>query len=46
MRPAPYIHAFAGIAIAALCLQLVSDFWLPLAVGAAAMLVLAVFARR
>lgn len=46
MKPMPYIHIFAGISITALCLQIFSDFWLPLAIGAAAMLTLSVLLRR
>ncbi len=46
MKPAPYIHAFAAISIAALCLQIFSDFWLPLAVGAVAILVISPLLRR
>lgn len=46
MKPMPYIHIFAGISITALCLQIFSDFWMPLAIGAAAMLIISVLLRR
>jgi len=46
MRNVPYIHIFAGISIAALCLQIFSDFWLPIAIGASAMFAVAVILRR
>jgi len=42
----PYIHIFAGISIAALCLQIFSDFWLPLVIGAVAMFTVSVLLRR
>jgi predicted PurR-regulated permease PerM len=40
MNPKPYIHAFAGIAITALCMRIIGDFWLPLLLGAIAAVVL------
>jgi hypothetical protein len=46
MKPMPYIHIFAGISITALCLQIFSDFWLPLAIGAGVMLTISVLLRR
>ena len=46
MKLTSYIHVFAGISITALCLQIFSDFWLPLILGAVAMFVVAVILRR
>ena len=46
MRTMSYIHVFAGISITALCLQIFSDFWLPLILGAVAMFVVAVILRK
>ena len=46
MKPLHYIHVFAGISITALCFQIFSDFWLPLAIGAASAAAIAVFIRR
>ncbi len=46
MKMTPYIHLFAGISITALCFQIFSDFWLPIAIGAAAMFAVAVILRR
>ena len=46
MKLTSYIHVFAGISITALCLQIFSDFWLPLILGAVAMFVVAVLLRK
>lgn len=46
MKPIAYIHVFAGISIIALCLQIFSDFWLPLILGILAMFVVAVILRK
>ncbi|MCX6868923.1 MAG: hypothetical protein NTV46_22515 [Verrucomicrobia bacterium] len=46
MKPMIYIHVFAGISITALCLQIMSDFWLPLILGALAMFVVAMILRK
>jgi hypothetical protein len=46
MNPRPYIHVFAVLSITALSFQIFSDFWLPLAVGALATLVVAMLLRR
>jgi hypothetical protein len=46
MKPAPYIHAFALIAIVALAFQVFSDFWLPMTLGAIGMLVIAIMLRK
>jgi len=46
MKITSYIHVFAGIAITALCLQIMSDFWLPLLLGAVAMFVVAMLLRK
>ena len=46
MKLTSYIHVFAGISITALCLQIFSDFWLPLIFGAVAMFVVAVILRK
>ncbi|MCB1130191.1 MAG: hypothetical protein KDN05_03620 [Verrucomicrobiae bacterium] len=34
MKPFFYIHIFAGISITALAMTILSDFWLPMLVGA------------
>ena len=46
MKMTSYIHAFAGISITALCFQIMSDFWLPLILGALGMLAVAVILKR
>jgi len=46
MKPIAYIHVFAGISITALCLQIFSSFWLPLALGALGMIVVSAILRR
>jgi len=46
MNVKPYIHIFAVISITALSMQLVSDFWLPLILGAGAVVAVAMIARR
>lgn len=46
MNPRLYIHIFAVIAIVALCLQIFSNFWLPMSLGAAAAILLAFFSRK
>ena len=46
MNPKPYIHVFAVISITALTVQLVSDFWLPLILGAGAVVAVVIIARR
>jgi len=46
MKPTSYIHVFAGISITALCLQIMSDFWLPLILGALGMLAVAIILRK
>ncbi len=46
MNPKPYIHVFAVISLTALTLQLVSDFWLPLVIGAGAALAVVALFRR
>jgi hypothetical protein len=46
MKPMSYIHIFAGIAITALCLQIMHNFWLPLILGASAMLAVAMLLRK
>lgn len=46
MNPMFYIHAFAVIAIVALCLQIFSSFWVPLSVGAAATILLAFLFKK
>ena len=46
MNVKPYLHVFALISITAMGMQLVSDFWLPLVLGAGAVVVVAFFARR
>ncbi len=46
MKPMSYIHVFAGISITALCLQIMSDFWLPLILGALGMLAVAIILRK
>ena len=46
MKPVSYIHVFAGIAITALCLQIMRNFWLPLILGALAMFIAAMFLRK
>jgi len=46
MKPTSYIHVFAGISITALCLQIMSDFWLPLILGALGMLAVAKILRK
>lgn len=46
MKPVPYIHIFAIISITALSLQIFSDFWLPVVIGAVAMFFAAVILRR
>ena len=46
MKPMSYIHVFAGISITALCLQIMSNFWLPLVLGALAMFVAAMLLRK
>lgn len=46
MKPAPYIHLFAVLSITALSLQIVSDFWVPMVIGAAAVTTIAVILRR
>ena len=45
MNPKPYIATFAGISIAALSLQIIDDFWLPMLLGAAATLWIARWSR-
>ena len=42
MNPKPYLHAFAWIPLVALGCTVVSDFWLPMLLGA---VVVAVAAR-
>ncbi|MBX3742547.1 MAG: hypothetical protein KF712_16290 [Akkermansiaceae bacterium] len=46
MNPNPYIHVFALIAIVALGFHVFSDFWLPMALGAVAMFLIALMLRR
>lgn len=46
MNVKPYIHIFAVISITALSMRLVSDFWLPLILGAGAVVAVAMIARR
>ncbi|MFM2199796.1 MAG: hypothetical protein RLZZ505_3228 [Verrucomicrobiota bacterium] len=46
MNVRPYLHVFALISITAMGMQLVSDFWLPLVLGAGAVVAVALFARR
>ncbi len=46
MNPNPYIHIFAVIAITALSFQIFSDFWLPMAIGAIGIFVIALMLRR
>ena len=46
MNVKPYIHIFAVISITALSMQLVSDFWLTLFLGAGAVVAVAMIARR
>ena len=46
MKPVPYIHIFAAISITALSLQIFSDFWMPMVIGAVAMGIVAVVLRR
>ena len=45
MNPIPYIKAFAWIAIIALGCAFVSDFWIPMLIGAAIIAVLVRLAR-
>jgi hypothetical protein len=46
MKITSYVHVFAGIAITALCLQIMSDFWLPLILGALGMFAVAMVLRK
>ncbi len=46
MKPIPYVHIFAVVSITALSLQIFSDFWMPLVIGAVAMFAVAVILRR
>ena len=46
MKPNHYIHIFAVIAIVALCLQIFSDFWLPMTIGILAMYFFTLMLRR
>ena len=46
MNPMGYIHVFATISITALCLQIFSDFWLPLVLGMLALFAIAVILRN
>jgi hypothetical protein len=46
MKLSFYIHVFAGISVTALCLQLFSDFWLPMAIGVLAMIVVTAILRN
>lgn len=46
MNPNPYIHLFALIAIVALGFQVFSDFWMPMALGAVVMFLIALMLRR
>lgn len=46
MKPLHVIYAFAVISIAALALQLVSSYWLPLALGAGVAVAIVYVARR
>ena len=40
MNPVSYIKAFAWISIVALCCSILSDFWLPMLIGAVIITVL------
>jgi hypothetical protein len=40
MNPIPYIKAFAWIALLALSCAFISDFWIPILIGAAVIAVL------
>ncbi|MFM2199747.1 MAG: hypothetical protein RLZZ505_3179 [Verrucomicrobiota bacterium] len=46
MKTMPYIHIFAGISITALCLQIFSDFWLPMVIGAVSMFAVSAVLRK
>ena len=46
MKPTHYMHIFAVIAIFALCLQIFSDFWPPMTIGALAMYLFALTLRK
>ncbi|MEI6606147.1 MAG: hypothetical protein WCP35_12610 [Verrucomicrobiota bacterium] len=46
MKLTSYIHIFAGISITALCLHIMSDFWLPMIIGGIAMFVVAMILRK
>ncbi|GAA5117409.1 hypothetical protein JIN84_17430 [Luteolibacter yonseiensis] len=46
MKPVPYLHIFAVISITALSLQIFTDFWVPVVIGAVAMFFAAVILRR
>ncbi|WP_367872499.1 hypothetical protein [Luteolibacter sp. Populi] len=45
MNPHPYIAVFAGISIAALSLQIVQDFWVPMILGALVTVLIARWTR-
>jgi predicted RND superfamily exporter protein len=46
MKPLHVIYAFGAVALAALSLQLVSTFWLPLVLGAGAVVAILLVTRR
>jgi hypothetical protein len=46
MKPLHVIYAFGGIALAALSLQLVSTFWLPLLCGVGGVLAVLMVTRH
>lgn len=45
MNPRPYIAAFAGISIVALTLQIIESFWLPMILGALAVVLISRWSR-
>ena len=46
MNPKPYIQVFAGIAITALCMRIISDFWIPMLLGSVAAILIGRLAPR
>lgn len=40
MNPTPYLKGFAWIAIVALCCSILTNFWIPMLVGAIALALL------
>ena len=45
MNPIPYILGFVWIALVALAMSVLSDFWLPILIGAAAVAILLAIAK-